>query len=370
MAKSKNNEIIETDEDTKDVDPYDGSLYPYPSKPDVDKIEVDVRETPFSVFEIVRQYEKGNLKIDPEFQRNRVWSPKQMSWFMESILLNIPLPQLFLNQDKKGKYIVVDGLQRITTIYDFLNGNFAFQELEALPWLNGKRFSDLGDLQSRIEDRKLPAYIIRPSVPLKMIYDIFKRINTGGTQLERQEIRNCIYLGASTKLLKELSELEVFKKAIDWGIGSKRMKDREAVLRYIAFKLFHYKNDYKNDMDDFLGNAMKKINIEMDSDEIDEIKEDFIRVMKCTYQFFGNRNFRIPTGSSRGRINIAVMESVGHFFSSKDDDFLKKNKKSIIFNFRRLIEDEMYLDAVKVSTGDKKRVHNRFKISENILGNV
>ncbi len=71
---------------------------------------------------------------------------------------------------------------------------------------------------------------------------------------------------------------------------------------------------------------MKKINIEMDSDEIDEIKEDFIRVMKCTYQFFGNRNFRIPTGSSRGRINIAVMESVGHFFSSKDDDFLEKTK--------------------------------------------
>ena len=370
METLMENEIIETDEDTKDVDPYDASLYPYPSDFDIDDIEIDVREVPFTVYELVRHYRKNRLIIDPEFQRNRVWDLKQMSWFVESIILNIPLPQLFLNQDKKGKYIVVDGLQRITTIYDFLNDNFALQDLEALPWLNGKRFSDLKDLRSRIEDRKLPSYVIRPSVPLKMIYDIFKRINTGGTQLSRQEIRNCIFLGKSTRLLHESASMECFKKAIGYGIGNKRMKDREAVLRCITFQVLDYEKEYNNDMDEFLGHAMKKINLEMDDQEVKCLKDDFRRVMDWTFDFFGQRNFRIPTYSSRGRINIAVMESVSYFFYSKDDDYLKEHKEKIISNFNLLVRDPEYLNAVKVSTGDRKRVVARFAIANKILGDV
>ncbi len=364
-------DIIETDEDTKEEDLYDGSLYPYPSMPEIDELEVDVREQPFSVFELARQYKRENLIINPDFQRNLVWKLKQMSWFIESILLNIPLPYLYLNQRKDGKYIVVDGLQRTVTICDFLKNKFPLQELEALPWLNEKKFSDLdGNLRARIEDRKLPCYVIRPSVPLKMIHDIFKRINSGGTQLNRQEIRNCIYLGKATRLLKELSSHDKFKKAIDQGISSKRMKDQEAVLRYIAFRLFDY-NDYGNDMDEFLGYAMEAINTGLDDSWIPYLRHNFLHVMEWTYYFFGERNFRIPTESSRGRINISVMESVGYFFSSKNDDFLEKHRQKIIDNFfHRLIKDADYLDAVRTSTGDKKRVNTRFGLAMTILGDV
>ena len=113
--------------------------------------------------------------------------------------------------------------------------------MKALTHLNNCNFSDLaaieGDYQTRIEDKKLTLYIIKPSVSSKVIIDIFNRINTGGTQLNQQEVRNCIFSGKSTKLLKELSEKDYFKDAIDGGISSDRMKDREAVLRYLAFKV-------------------------------------------------------------------------------------------------------------------------------------
>ncbi len=362
-------DIIETDEDTKEEDLYDGSLYPYPSMPEIDELEVDVREQLFSVFELARQYKRGNLIINPDFQRNLVWKKKQMSWFIESILLNIPLPYLYLNQRKDGKYIVVDGLQRTVTICDFLENKFPLRELESLPWLNEKKFSDLeGKLRARIEDQKLPCYVIRPSVPLKMIYDIFKRINSGGTQLNRQEIRNCIYLGKATDLLKRLSSQEYFKEAIDGGISSKRMKDQEAILRCIAFMMFEH--DSYNDMDEFLGYAMEEINAE-DPDIIEFFEDGFLEMMEWTYNFFGKRNFRIPTESSRGRINISVMESVVYFFTLKDGEFLKKHKEKIVDNFfYRLMKNEDYLDAVKTSTGDRKRVIKRFEFAMSILGDV
>jgi hypothetical protein len=138
--------------------------------------------------------------------------------------------------------------------------------------LNGSNFSELkelsGDYQTRIEDKKNYIYLIKPSVPVKVVYDIFNIINTGGTQLERQEVRNCIFSGKSTKLLKQLSEKESFKKAIDNGVSPKRMKDREVILRYLAFKLFDYEKDYQGDLSDFVEEALKKINL------MDECKRD------------------------------------------------------------------------------------------------
>ncbi len=371
MKENEKPELIEDDADTREEDLHDGSLYPCTRELDISEVEVDVSESPFSVFELKRQYEKDKLIINPEFQRNMVWKPGQMSWFIESILLNIPLPYLYLNQNNKGKYIVVDGLQRITTINKYLENRFSLQDLEALPWLNDKKFADLeSELQSRIEDRKMPCYIIKPSAPLKTIYDIFRRINTKGTQLQRQEIRNCIYLGKATRMLKELSSKKEFEKAIDYGIAPKRMKDQEVVLRYIAFKLKDYRKDYKSDMDEFLGSVMKQINSELSDDEITGLEKDFLRVMKWTYRFFGDRNFRIPTASSRGRINIAVLESVGHFFSLKDDAFLKRHRRKIIGNFNMLIKKTTYLDSVKVSTGDRRRVRRRFRLASKILGDL
>ena len=176
-------------------------------------------------------------------------------------------------------------------------------------------------------------------------------------------------MGKSTQLLKELAESDDFKIAINQGISPKRMKDREAVLRYLAFRIFDYTKDYQGDMSNFLETTMKKINT-MKSSETESLKDDFKRVMNITYEFFGKRNFRLPTTQTRGRISIAILESVAYFFSIKDDSFLKQHKIQIIANFERLIKNADYLDAVKNATSSKAKVISRFKLAQEVLGDI
>ena len=363
------NEIIETDDDTLEEDQGEEGLYPY----DPTEADIDIREDPQTVFELMRKYDNGKLIIEPDFQRNLVWERTQQSKFIESVILNFPIPPFYVNQTREGKYIVVDGLQRTSTLHEFVNNGFKLQGLEALKKLNGCSFSDLknltGDYQTKIEDKKLNLYVIRPSVTVKVVYDIFNRINTGGTNLQRQEVRNCIFLGKSTQLLKELAESTDFKIAINQGISPKRMKDREAVLRYLAFRIFNYQKDYQGDMSDFLERAMKKINT-MKPLEIESLKADFKRAMKITYELFGKKNFRLPTYQTRGRISIAIFESVAYFFSIIDDLFLKKYKTEIIANFDNLIKNEVYLDSVSNATNSKAKVISRFNLAQEILGDV
>ena len=364
--------VIESDKDTLSEEAFSsGTIYPY----DPSKADIDIREDPQTIFELViRKWDQGKLIINPEFQRNFVWTPEQQSLFVESVILNFPLPPLYINKDPKGKYVIVDGRQRITTLRKFLKDEFRLKDLRALPQLNGKNFSELVKLspefQTKIEDKKLLVYLIQPTVPLEMVYDIFNRINTGGTQLERQEIRDCIFMGVSTKLLAKLASQEYFKRAIDWGISSKRKKDQEAVLRYIAFKIQNYEIEYKGSINDFVEDAMTKINKNYSDSQIAAIEKDFKRVMELTYDFFGVKNFRIPTDGTRGRINLAVLESVSCFFSSQSDNFLKKNKEKILTNFQRLITNDKYLDCVRISTGDTQRVNTRFKLAHEILSKV
>jgi hypothetical protein len=360
-------DTIKDDVDTQEEELYkNGSPYPY----EMPK-EVDIREDKFSIFEWLRKLKEGKILLNPEFQRHLIWKDAQRSRFIESILLNIPIPPLYVRQEKDGKYIIVDGQQRTATLQTFvIDGIFKLSGLKVLKELNGKVFNDLAPgLKAAIEDKQLFFHVIKLTVPLPMVYDIFNRINTGGTQLSRQEIRNCIFLGRATRLLKKLSEQEYFRLAIDYGISFKRMKDREAVLRYLAFKILDYKQDYKGDMDEFLGVAMKAIN-RMSDEEIAALEKDFERIMKSTCDFFGPRNFRLPTEKSKGRINIALMESIGHFFSIQPDHFLQQQKAKIKENFDRLFLDNDFIESVTRSTGDRGKVIKRFDLAHKILGDV
>ncbi len=355
-------DVLVTDEDTYEADTYeDGSIYPY-DMPE----EVDIREDPQTVYEWIRRLDRGLLIVDPEFQRNLVWKIEQKSQFIESVLVNIPLPPLYINQRNDGKYIVVDGLQRTSTLNAFIKGEFPLSGLKLLSNLNGRKFSDLEPKeQARIEDRKLLIYVIKPTVPLPMVYDIFHRINTGGTQLTRQEIRNCFYLGKATRLLKSLSEQEYFRQAIDQGISPNRMKDREAILRYLAFRIQDHEALYKNDMDAFLGEAMKTIN-QMSDEQLHLLEADFERVMVWTYDLFGVENFRLPTSSMRGRVNIALMEAGSCFFAEQTDEFIVAHRTDIVRNYHRLLESKEFIDAIRFSTSARRRVLNRFALGQNI----
>jgi hypothetical protein len=147
------------------------------------------------------------------------------------------------------------------------------------------------------------------------------------------------------------------------------MKDQEVILRYLAFQIFDYEQDYRGDMSDFLEKAMKKIN-KMSASEIDDLKQDFERVMRTTSDFFGRNNFRLPINNNRGRISIAILESVAYFFSKHDNEFLQLHREKIKDNFQVLLQDDQYLDAVKSATSGKNKVKIRFEQAQTILGDV
>ncbi len=334
--------------------------------------EINIKEDKFSIFEYVRKLKRDDIILNPDFQRNLVWSKQQKSQFIESAILNIPIPPIYLKRNTDGKLIVVDGLQRTHAILSFLNNEFALTGLEALSKLNGYTFSGLQhkieykSLAARIEDKQLFFYVLDRTVPMSLVYDIFNRINTGGTKLERQEIRNCIFIGKSTKLLQELSENNIFKNAIDNGISPLRMKDREAILRCIAFTIQDYKTEYKDSMDEFLENAMRKLN-NSTSIILEDIKNNFLDVMKLSHAIFKDKNFRIPTPTTKGRINIAVMESVFYCINTLIREKRKINSTDLQNAFDKMLNDHNYIAAVRFSTGNRNSVISRFNTSINYL---
>lgn len=364
--------IIKNDSDTNELEKSDDQSFVY----DPLKMNIGIREDPQSVFQLVRKYGKGDLVIDPDFQRNLVWKPKQKSRFIESILLNFPIPPLYVNEQVNGKWVIIDGLQRTSTLINFLNeeNGFVLEGLKPLANLNGKKFKELDSAyQAKIEDKKLTIYILQAETPTEVIYELFDRINTGGTPLNRQEVRHCIFKGKSTELLKELAGKEYFQKAVDKGVSSERMKDREIVLRYLAFKVLGYES-YDRDLSSFVEKAMVRINKMQDS-EIELLRKDFERVMLMTFDFFGKNNFRYRRKEegivkSRGMINIALLESICLFFSTYSDDFLLTHKAKVINNFEVLLDDPLYDDSVRLSTGTRHRVINRFSIAQKILSKV
>jgi hypothetical protein len=367
MENDERDIILEKDDDNiQDYTSADGGIYPYSKDMDLSKIEVDLKEDKQSIFEVLRKFKRKQFVFDPDFQRsNKAWKPEQKSMFIESLILNLPLPPFYFNKDKEGRFVVIDGLQRLTAIIDFFSGHHTLTGLMALPWLNGytidKLRVDYESVVAKIEDKNVLYYSIMPSVPMAVIYDIFRRINTGGTSLERQEIRNCIYIGNSTVLLKKMSDNDIFKRSIDGGISDARMKDRESILRCLAFSEYMDLDSYKGDMDNYLGSVMQHMNKQSNS-ELENVSNDFMKTIDLCHEVLGVKAFRIKTQKSRGSINIAVMESVYSAFYMLRNRNIIGHKDSVDKAVNLLLNDSDYIDSVKTSTNSIKKVKARFSI--------
>lgn len=298
-----------------------GSVYP--------NAEVRVEKAQYSTMHLKRLVEgRKELVIDPDFQRNDVWSAKQSAELVESILMGIPISTIYLFEMKDGTKQVVDGRQRISAILNFLNNKFSLKDLKILPQCNGKKFSELDSkMQGIFEDYQLSFYIIQPSPPERVKYDIFDRVNRGGTRLTNQEMRNALYKGRSTVLLKELVTSSEFLNATGKGISSKRMKDQYIILRSIAFYLLKKKQakvfekngeriEYKSDMDDFLAKTMIFLNEKASKKLLDDCKNTFYRAMDNCYNVLGVDAFRFDSESGNRRpINMPLFEVLMYVFS-------------------------------------------------------
>ena len=294
-------------------------------------IPIKISSQQFSCYELKRGYEiKKNMELDPDFQRNdALWGKKQKSELIESILMGIPIPIIYFFENDAGKKQIVDGRQRLSCIFNYLNNEFALSELDKLMDLNGKCFKDLSpQLQSKIEDYQFTVYTIQPPTPELVKFDIFDRVNRGGTKLNNQEMRNALYLGKATTLLKELAASEQFLLATGNGISQTRMKDTYLILRYLGFYLLRNNKliiqdkvtkqdivrEYKSDMDELLAEVMKYIN-KLPDNEIINLKNVFVLAMSNCYNILGNDAFRFNRSGNKRPINMGLFESLGYLFS-------------------------------------------------------
>ncbi|MBT9775975.1 DUF262 domain-containing protein [Clostridium sp. MCC353] len=286
----------------------------------MNKVKVD--KGFYTVFELKRRFDAKPKRIilDSDFQRENVWYKDRKSELIESVLMGLPLPIFYFNQDKYGNLIVVDGRQRLGALFSFIDDEFKLSNLKILPEENNRKYSDLSPvLRGRIEDFQIQAHVILPPTPDRIKFDIFDRVNRGGVTLNKQEMRNALYQGEATRLLKRLIESEAFKNATGGAfLKEKRMKDRYLLTRFITFLLYKeqkIKDEkgerylYKNDIDELLGNGMDTLN-HMSQQEIQQIEQLVVETLEKSYYYLGKDAFRLTKGVKRTPINMNVFETV------------------------------------------------------------
>lgn len=331
----------------------------------------------FSLRNILDMIDEGEVDLAPDFQRLKVWSPRQKSRLIESVLLRIPLPAFYFASDSEGKLQVVDGVQRLSTIHQYVRSSSSFPlvDLEYLSGEIGKsKFSDLkGSVWAkRLNSTQIIANVIDPQTPIPVKFDIFKRINTGGTPLNSQEIRHCMSKDPSRSLLKRMTAMPEFVSATNGSLSKNvRMADREMVLRLIAFTLLGQGRYFHSPgLDSFLNEATLTIDNNADQALIAQYEYHFKRAMVISKRIFGEYAFRKwPHGDSRRYpINRAIFEAVGSILMTNLDEALRPDEE-IVENFRSLCSsDYEFLSYVTQSTSSAISVAGRFaKLREAFL---
>jgi len=315
-------EVEDTSSEEKITEPFDPIL-----------IRVDTRPMTIDLLRLRIEYQE--LDLAPGFQRKGgIWKDEAQSRLIESMLIRIPLPAFYMDATNDEKWLVVDGLQRLTTLKRFmLDKDLRLRGLEFLTHLNGKSYDELPrNYQRRIAETQVTVYLIEKGTPDGVKFNIFKRINTGGLPLSAQEIRHALNQGEATKLLIELAESTAFKKAVDDGIRDDRMADRECVLRYLAFTITPY-TTFTKDFDSFLNKAMADIN-KMTDEERARLRDQFERTMLMARDLFGNDAFRKRYSESGPRqpINKPLFESwsVNRLRLTDEQVHTLKNRMSLL----------------------------------------
>jgi hypothetical protein len=331
--------------------------------------QIRVTTSSFSLRNILDQIDEGSLELAPDFQRGRVWHDAQKSLLVESLLLQIPLPAFYFAEDNSGAFHVVDGLQRLSTLHAFVRGSgFRLKGLEYLKDAEGSRFSDLAvQWQRRINNTQLVINVIDPTTPADVMYDIFKRINTGGTPLNGQEIRHCMGKPRGRGILKHMTHTQAFDVATSGLTDHIRMNDREMALRFAAFDLLGLDEYMENPvMESFLMRATNLLDdpVKLPDQRVEILERTFSTAMANAYLLFGEHTFRKwPLGvESRSPINRALFETWSIAVAPYETTDLARRRDDIVAAARtRMTTDIDYLNAITSSTADRRRVLYRFE---------
>jgi len=331
---------------------------------------------------LAKRIDNKTIRLDPDYQRRHRWPPETSSRLIESLILNIPIPVIYISQDvdvdeevstETARYTVIDGQQRLTAIHDYLRNGFALEGLETLTELNGARYNQLPPfLVRRLEERTIRCLRIDSTLDSQVKFDIFERLNTGSVKLEAQELRNATARGPFNDIIKELAKSEDFRSVIQVGDRPedsnkvKKMEDVELVLRYFALRGGRYRNLRKG-FKDFLTNSQMEFN-RLGNDTLAEWRAEF----ETLIHFFASQANKAPFAKWRAEgghqkrmssFNAAVYDAIAVGVAEVFPiDKIRQEPDEVagkLAGYEALFADKDFFASVSGSVNDAAKVSHR-----------
>ena len=349
--------------------------------------DININIVTRTIGQLIDMLRYDDILISSYQQLSNLWNVKQKSRFIESLMLNLPIPVFYFDESEDKKWRVIDGLQRISTLEHFvlggskdkaLSGNrnaLILDDLEFKTEFNGMTWEQLPrDIQRRIEVCQVTINLIQKGTPEEVKYSIFSRINQGGIKWEPQELRTALFQGYRMNFLKKLispntSAGQSFVLATDNSVPSRRQEDLDFATRFISFYILGYEK-YEPDMDLFQIKGTKSIPEK--TEELDKISQSFQQAMQLSYDIFGQNAFRkiINTNDRRKRINKPLFEVISvHFAQLKSSEIenLWRKKEDFKNEFIELQKDETFWNAITIGTASRDSVKKRHEMFRELL---
>jgi hypothetical protein len=377
-------EIIEIEKSGTDNYNEGNSIKINPYNPE----EIKVRSDKIPITLISQMIDNKDIDLNPDFQRLLVWDHIQKARLIESILLRIPLPMFYFAEDKEGKLSVVDGLQRISTIKEFMNNKFPLKNLQYLENTCGGKYYETKDKKQGIDAKyfrwfnltTLSANIIDPSSPFEVKYDIFRRINTGGKPLNNQEIRNCLTGQGLRETLKEMASLAEFKTATDNSIKPKRMEDQEVALRFLMFyniltrngEIDRYRGYMDSSLDEFTDNHItsKKSNFEQQIQKFSNAMKNAEYLIGQKYAFRKILPDDIKPAAWKQLINKALFVCISILLADYEHEKIESlNVKQVLLSplANKIQKDKQLFNYISYGTNGKANLLYTYKVLKQLF---
>lgn len=356
---------IEDLDETEELTPFVYSISSYGADYPVDALVKRINSEDILVPTFEWQPKEGSQLAG--FQRDYVWPRTKADRFIESLLLGLPVPGVFLVKEPTGLLLVLDGHQRLHTLHAFYGGVIQGQEYRLAnvqERFAGKRYVDLdNEDRRRLDDSIIHATVIRqdePSEDQSSIYMIFERLNTGGVNLQPQEIRVALYHGDFVRVLSHLNSYRPWREL--FGPRQKRLKDMEMILRFFAF--YFHSNEYASPMKDFLNRYMAS-NRYLTRQTDAELTAVFQSTSKLIHDVLGARAFR-----PKRAVNAAVVDSLMTGVARRLEHGDIGDTESFRARFDNLLKDRDYLSAVVTGTSQEANVERRIRLAEEAFATV
>lgn len=361
----QNDELMELEEEIEEFEVASEDIVsPFDPK------DIDIAVEQNSLSTIIGMIEDEVIDMNTEFQRSgNLWSKTVMSRLIESILLRLPLPVFYFDASDDNKWLIVDGLQRLSTFKRFMiEQDLILQALEILTDLNGKTYDQLNHVLKRKMARyQVTTYLIKPGTPKRVKYDIFRRINTGGLILTPQEIRHALNQEQPANYLKKLVEDTRFTKIVH--LNDNRMQARELILRYLAFSLTPYQ-EYKGNFTAFLDEAMEKLAV-LSQEQQEQFEKNLWKALRICQNLFDEHIFSKSILDGNKRQNGALFEVWTVLIGQLNDSDITRlllAKSQLIEEFKLLLQtDDDFFKSVSRATLSKNLVIKRFETIESLI---